>query len=70
MVEFAKFMRKAKIEQATQKVFCPECNKSSFTVFRKESLEQGKIYLHHCKCKECGLLFVFKANLKGEIFVD
>ena len=70
MVEFSKFMRKAKVEQHTQEVFCPECNKSNFNIFGKEPLDEGKIYLHHAKCKDCGLLFIYKVNQKGEPFFD
>jgi transcription elongation factor Elf1 len=63
MVEFSKIMRKARVDKSTQTVFCPNCDKSNFNIFRKEPLDEGKIYLHHAKCKDCGLLFVFKANL-------
>ncbi len=70
MVEFSKIMRKAKIGQITQKILCPNCDQSNFIVFRKEPLDEGKIYLHHAKCEGCGELFVFKVNPKGEVFVD
>ena len=70
MVEFSKIMRKAKVDQSTQTVCCPNCDKSNFTIFRKEPLDEGKIYLHHAKCKDCGLLFTYKVNQKGEPFVD
>lgn len=70
MSEFSNIMRRAKIEQATQKVYCPKCDKSNFTVFRKDSLEEGKIYLHYARCNECDEHFVFKVNPQGEVFVD
>ena len=70
MVEFSKIMRKAKIEQNTQTILCPNCDKSNFTVFRKEPLDEGKVYLHHAECKECGQTFIYKVNQKGEPFID
>ncbi len=59
-------MRKARIEQATLVVYCPNCDKSNFTVFRNESLIGGEIHLHFAKCEECGESFIYKVNPKGE----
>lgn len=70
MEECSKFIRKARIDQATQLVCCPACDKSNFTVFRKELLAENKIYLHFAKCEECGVSFIYKVNPKGEPFVD
>ena len=69
MVEFSKIMRKAKIDQITQKILCPNCDQSNFIVFRKEPLDEDKIYLYHAECKGCGQAFIYKVNQKGETFV-
>lgn len=70
MIEFSKIMRKAKVDKDSQTVLCPKCDKSNFTIFRKEPLDEGKIYLHHAKCRECGLLFIYKVNQKEEPLID
>ena len=63
-------MRKARVDQSSQTVFCPNCDKSNFDIFRKEPLDRGKVYLHHAECKECGQPFIYKVNQKGKPFVD
>lgn len=70
MVEFAKFMRKAKIDQPAQRILCPNCDKSNFTIFRKEFLHDGETYLHHARCEDCGQPFIFNVDSEGNTFVD
>ncbi len=57
------------IDIKTKQIICPTCDKSNFVIFRKDKIEE-EIYLNHCKCKNCGQLFVYKADLANRIVID
>jgi len=40
---------------------CPICNKSAYKVLRRDVLEQN-IYLNHCRCGDCGQVFIYKVD--------
>ena len=56
-------MLRAKINPETFKTICPTCEKNSFTIFRRDKVTQ-EIYLNHCKCENCGQLFIYKVDKK------
>lgn len=57
-------MFKAIINPETSEVLCPTCDKSNFTIFRRDKVS-NEIYLNHCKCKNCGQLFTYKVDKKN-----
>lgn len=60
---------KVNIDLKNAAILCPTCNKSNFPIFRRDKTEQG-IYLDHCKCDECGQLFVYKSDKKGKYILE
>ena len=59
-----KEMFEAKINPYTSEIICPTCEKSNFTIFRRDKVPP-KIYLNHCKCENCGQLFIYNVDKKN-----
>lgn len=57
-------MLKAKINPETSEIVCPTCNESNFTIFRRDKVSK-EIYLNHCKCENCGQLFIYNVDKKN-----
>lgn len=60
--------KKAKIDPETSEVLCPTCVKNNFTIFRRDRVS-GEIYLNHCKCENCGQLFVYNVDKKDNVIL-
>lgn len=57
-------MFEAKIDPETSEIICPTCEKSNFTIVRRDKVSQG-VYLNHCKCENCGQLFIYTVDKKN-----
>ena len=59
----------AKINPETSEALCPTCEKTNFTIFRRDELPE-EIYLNHCKCKNCGQLFIYSVDKKNKPILE
>jgi transcription elongation factor Elf1 len=59
-----KEMLKAIINSQTLEILCPTCNKNNFTIFRRDKTSE-ELYLNHCKCENCGQLFIYSVDKKN-----
>jgi len=57
-------MFKAIINAEISEVLCPTCDKSNFAIFRRDKVS-NEIYLNHCKCENCGQLFIYSVDKKN-----
>ena len=62
-------MLKANINTETSEVSCPGCEENNFTTFRRDKVSK-KTYLNHCKCENCGQLFVYNVNEKDDVVFE
>ncbi len=42
----------------------PTCEKRNFTIFRRDKVSK-EIYLNHCRCENCGQLFIYNVDKKN-----
>lgn len=64
-----KEMLKAIINLETLEVICPTCNKSNFTIFRRDKVSD-EIYFNHSKCEDCGQLFIYNVDRKNNPILE
>lgn len=62
-------MFEAKINLYTSETICPTCDKSNFTIFRRDKIP-NEIYLNHCKCENCGQLFLYNVDKKNNPILE